>query len=184
MANGQCHCFPSPRSLLLSLNSRNSTSGIRCSFLPFLSSQFFHSCCRKTTGENDEMKGGHNSYKVLCFSRKFKITEAQPPPDVRDAFATFSGGGDYMTADQLLRFLVDQQGEEEVTLSQAEQIIEQVLQKRRSSDNNPSQPSDQGFTLDDFFHYLFMDSFNGPIKSKVRSLSLSHFEPFSICFFV
>ena len=70
------------------------------------------------------MKAGCSSYKVLCFNRKFKTTEAEPPPDVRNLFAAFSDGRDYMLADQFLRFLVDQQGDVECTQSEAEQILE------------------------------------------------------------
>lgn len=123
------------------------------------------------------MKAGCSSYKVLCFNRKFKTTEAEPPPDVRNLFAAFSDGRDYMLADQFLRFLVDQQGDVECTQSEAEQILEQVLQKRRSSDK-PSEDSAQVFSLDDFFHYLFMDDFNGPIKTQVHhdmNAPLSHY---------
>lgn len=123
------------------------------------------------------MKAGCSSYKVLCFNRKFKTTEAEPPPDVRNLFAAFSDGRDYMLADQFLRFLVDQQGDVECTQSEAEQILEQVLQKRRSSDK-PSEDSAQVFSLDDFFHYLFMDDFNGPIKTQVCLLSPSSIGPF------
>lgn len=130
------------------------------------------------------MKGGFSSYKVLGFSRKFKINEAGPPPDVRDLFAAFSGGGDDMSADQLLQFLVDQQGEVECTLAEAEQIVEQVLQKRRSSDMT-SGGSGQGLSLDDFFHYLFMDDFNGPIKTQVCLLfPLPLLVPFCFVYFL
>lgn len=116
------------------------------------------------------MKGGCNSYKVFGFSRKFKLSEAQPPQDVIDIFASFTDGGEYMSAEQMLHFLGDQQ-EMECTLPEAEQIIEQILQKRRGSDN-PSGDSSQGLSLDDFFHYLFMPEFNGPIKTQVSTLFL------------
>ncbi|XP_022990997.1 phosphoinositide phospholipase C 6 [Cucurbita maxima] len=122
------------------------------------------------------MKGGCNSYKVFGFSRKFKLSEAEPPQDVIDIFASFTDGGEYMSAEQMLHFLGDQQ-EMECTLSEAEQIIEQILQKRRGSDN-PSGDSSQGLSLDDFFHYLFMPEFNGPIKTQVHhdmNAPLSHY---------
>lgn len=92
-----------------------------------------------------------------------------------------------MSADQFLRFLVDQQGDVECAPSEAEQILQQVLQRRRSSDS-PSDHLVQGFTLDDFFHYLFMDDFNGPIKTQVSLLSPSSVTPFllslSLCFYL
>ena len=91
--------------------------------------------------------------------------EVGPPADVKQAFSNFSDGGDHLSADQLRRFLVEHQGEVDCTVSDAERIIEEFL--RRHHENTT-----HGLCLDDFFHFLFLDDLNGPIKSQVNSLSV------------
>lgn len=116
----------------------------------------------------------YNSYKMFkCFKRKFKITEAGPPADVRDAFSRFAGGSDHMSADQLRRFMEDHQGESGVTIPKAEVIIREVLRRRNDVAQDKTTTATvttatTGLKLDDFFHLLFLDDFNGPFKSEVR----------------
>ncbi|MFQ6629249.1 hypothetical protein Gotur_008088, partial [Gossypium turneri] len=68
--------------------------------------------------------------KCGCFTRKFKIIKAAPPPDVIAVFKKYTEGGPQMTAEQLHRFLVDAQGQGGTKVSDAEEILLQGLQKR------------------------------------------------------
>lgn len=108
--------------------------------------------------------GSYNYYRMFgCFNRKFKIRETEPPPEVREAFSRYAGRGTHMNADQLLRFLVEVQGEEGATVKDAEQIIQQVVNRRHHLIRRLNHPLE----LEDFFYFLFQDDLNGPIKSQV-----------------
>ncbi|KAL7184301.1 hypothetical protein ACSBR2_026453 [Camellia fascicularis] len=103
-------------------------------------------------------------YSMFGFSRKYKIREAEPPADVKKVFAKYSesvseNGSSQMSADQLLRFLIEFQKEEGYTISDAEQIVKR---------HRLTKPTGHGLCLEDFFHYLFFDDLNGPIKSQVH----------------
>ncbi|KAL4576149.1 hypothetical protein LXL04_012238 [Taraxacum kok-saghyz] len=108
------------------------------------------------------MKGSYDYYKVLGFNRKFKITELRPPPDVIDAFSLCTNRESQMSPDQFRRFLIEFQGEREVTIDDVKQKMEQALHRFRPGFTRCS------FTLDDFFKYLFLDDLNGPITSQVH----------------
>ncbi|KAJ7963984.1 Phosphoinositide phospholipase C [Quillaja saponaria] len=132
---------------------------------------------------------GTYNYKMFkCFNRKFKINEIGPPPDLKEAFSLFSGRRDNMSAYQLLRFLVEHQGEVDYKLSDTERIVEEVLQLKRQQDTRNTtttanataqiQPKGQTLSLDDFFHFLFIDHYNGPMESHVHhdmTAPLSHY---------
>lgn len=106
------------------------------------------------------------SYRVCCcFTRKFKVTEADPPPDVKEAFGKYSDGI-HMTADQLRRFIVECQSGDGVSISDVERIVEQVLHKRHPITSLINRKT---FTLEDFHHYLFNSDLNPPIISQVSS---------------
>ncbi|URE05944.1 phospholipase C [Musa troglodytarum] len=115
------------------------------------------------------------SYKYcMCFTRKFLWSAAQPPADVREAFAAYAGGAAQMGADQLQRFLAEAQGEAAATLADAERIVE-LLRRRH---HLPSVLARPGITLDDFFHFLFTGDLNPPVRSQVHQdmkLPLSHY---------
>ncbi|KAJ7959652.1 Phosphoinositide phospholipase C [Quillaja saponaria] len=132
----------------------------------------------------------HNYKMFKWFNRKFKINEMGPPPDVTEAFSLYAGGGDQMLPDQLLRFLVEQQGEVESSLSDSQRIIEEVLQLQKLQEEitdtatttanatTQTQPKGQTLSLDDFFQFLFLDLYNGPVKSQVHhdmTAPLSHY---------
>ncbi|XP_059457746.1 phosphoinositide phospholipase C 6-like [Corylus avellana] len=109
-------------------------------------------------------------YKMFGFSRKFKTGEVGPPADVKEAFSRFAGGGDHMSVDQLLRFLVEHQAEVGCTASDAGRFVERVLHERHDAK--------EGLSLANFFHFLFLDDLNGPIKSEVHhdmTAPLSHY---------
>ncbi|KAK9945375.1 hypothetical protein M0R45_010895 [Rubus argutus] len=112
------------------------------------------------------------SYRMcVCFTRKFKITEAEPPCDVTEYFAKYAEGGTHMSAEQLRGFLADVQCEGGASTSNAERIVEQVLQKRHH--HIAKLVTRRTLTLEDFHHYLFSADLNPPIQSKPLSLSLS-----------
>ncbi|GFP97643.1 phosphoinositide phospholipase c 6 [Phtheirospermum japonicum] len=108
------------------------------------------------------MGSNYNHYKMFkYFNRKFKISEKQPPPDVTAAFRRYAEGAeDHMTADQLLKFLVDYQGEVGRTAADAAAIMQNALHHRHHSDRR------HGLSLEDFFDFLFQDDLNGPINSQ------------------
>ncbi|XP_077245596.1 phosphoinositide phospholipase C 2-like isoform X2 [Tasmannia lanceolata] len=114
------------------------------------------------------------SYKIcMCFTRKFRWNEAQPPADVKQAFESFSGGADLMTSDQLLRFLVEWQGDAGAMISDADSVIQHIWLRRHFG--KFWKPL---LTLQDFHHYLFCTDLNPPIKSQVHqdmTAPLSHY---------
>ena len=103
----------------------------------------------------------------VCFTRKFRVTEADPPEDVKAAFRKYSEGGAQMTAEQLRRFLAEVQLEEGggggVSVSDAEKVVELVLKTR----HHLAKFTRNTLTLDDFHHYLFSADLNPPIKGQV-----------------
>lgn len=107
------------------------------------------------------------SYRVCCcFTRKFIITEADPPSDVKEAFNEYSDSGIHMNVNQLKRFIEERQGGNGgvVLSSDVERIVEQVLHKRHPITSLINRKS---FTLEDFHHYLFNSELNPPIGSQV-----------------
>ncbi|KAL3837749.1 hypothetical protein ACJIZ3_022340 [Penstemon smallii] len=77
-----------------------------------------------------------------------------------------------MTADQLLKFLVEYQREEGCTAADVATIMQQVCRNRHHSSTR------RGLTLEDFFYFLFQDDFNGPINLQVHhdmSAPLQHY---------
>lgn len=105
---------------------------------------------------------GSYNYRVFgWFQRKFKMSELQAPPDVRAAFLQYTDGAAHMTAEQLLKFLVEYQGEEGCTAADAEAIMAKVFQSRHHIGRRHGL-----MTLDDFFDFLFQD-LNSPINSQV-----------------
>ncbi|KAI7726597.1 hypothetical protein M8C21_025171, partial [Ambrosia artemisiifolia] len=118
------------------------------------------------------------SYRVCCcFTRRFKVTEADPPLDIKQAFNHYTNGAIHMTADQLLTFINEYQHGNggTVTKLDAERIVEQVLHKRHPI---TSLINRKLLTLEDFHHYLFNFELNPPIGSQVyqdMTLPLSHY---------
>ncbi|RWV93109.1 hypothetical protein BHE74_00002544 [Ensete ventricosum] len=107
------------------------------------------------------------SYRCcICFTRKFRWSEAKPAEDVREAFATYAEGGAHMTVDQLRRFLAEAQGEAGATVADAERVMERVRQLRRPS--HLAKLSKPPFlTLDDFHYYLFSEELNPSFQPQV-----------------
>lgn len=113
----------------------------------------------------------YNKYKrVLFFIKKYKVTELVPPEDLREIFSEFAGGGSYMSTEQLHRFLVEHQGEENFTLLDTEKIVDKVWQLRRTQQEtvHVDQHRERKIALDDIFQFLLLDDFNGPSKTEVK----------------
>ncbi|CAH9147476.1 unnamed protein product [Cuscuta epithymum] len=124
--------------------------------------------------------GSYNNYKMFgCFNRKFKISETEPPPDVKNVFSRYTENGPHMNADQMTRFLVQFQGEEGCTAADAAQLIQHIHNRRRhlSKHIHHSSPA-RSLDIDDFFDFLFQDDLNGPLKPQVwhdMSAPLQHY---------
>ncbi|KAI3682129.1 hypothetical protein L2E82_50161 [Cichorium intybus] len=118
------------------------------------------------------------NYSVCWFfTRKFKISDAEPPTDVKEAFKKYSGDGIQMTADQLRRFLKEYQCDDshDASISKAERIVEQTLHKRHHLAKLINR---KALSLEDFYHFLFSTDLNPPIKSQVHqdmTAPLSHY---------
>lgn len=113
----------------------------------------------------------YNKYKrVLFFIKKYKVTELVPPEDLKEIFYEFAGGGSYMSTEQLHRFLVEHQGEENFTLLDTEKIVDKILQLRRIHQENVhvDQSRERNIALDDIFRFLLLDDFNAPLKTEVK----------------
>ncbi|XP_057738383.1 phosphoinositide phospholipase C 6-like [Arachis stenosperma] len=111
------------------------------------------------------------TYKQFsCFNKTFTNTEPGPPSDVLHAFHSFSSAGaTSMSADNLLGFLTDHQREPQCTSDDSLRIIQSLKGDHKTDD---------GLTLDDFFHFLLRDDLNAPFKSEVHhdmNAPLSHY---------
>ncbi|WCJ29178.1 Phosphoinositide phospholipase C 4 [Euphorbia peplus] len=109
----------------------------------------------------------------MCFIRKFKILEADPPGDVREAFKKYVDGSSHMTADQLRRFLVDFQGHSNFSVSDCEKLIGLILSKT----HHIAKFTRHTLTVDDFHRYLFSVDLNPPLNEDVHDMTkpLSHY---------
>ncbi|KAH1066949.1 hypothetical protein J1N35_031936 [Gossypium stocksii] len=111
----------------------------------------------------------------ICFPKKFGVTEAGPPVDVKEVFMKYAiGGGSGMTVEQLRRFLVEVQGDVEASMEDAERIVEEVFKRRH---NNVKLP-ELALSLEDFQFYLFCVDLSPPLLNKVHqdmTAPLSHY---------
>ncbi|KAJ0551500.1 putative phosphoinositide phospholipase C [Helianthus annuus] len=107
----------------------------------------------------------YETYKVLGFKRKFKLTKLSPPQDVIDLFSLCTNKELQMSPDHFRRFLIEFQGDKDVTVDYAKRIMEQALHQLRPDFAMCC------FTVDDFFNFLFLDEFNGPINLEVGKIS-------------
>lgn len=99
-------------------------------------------------------------HKLLKFlTKEGEINQPEPPLDLKEAFSKFANGVNHMSKDQLLKFMVEYQGEKNCTLEDLEPVFEKVLQVG------------QGLSLNDFINLLLLDDFNGPLTDEVCALS-------------
>ncbi|KAG8644879.1 hypothetical protein MANES_10G012800v8 [Manihot esculenta] len=130
---------------------------------------------KKSPDTTKDELGSYNYRMFNFFNRKFKITEAEPPADVKEIFAKFSGGQRQMSVEQFRRFLVLHQDLMDCTLADAQRIVEDLIKKRHHETKYKNR---RGFTLEDFFHFLLFDDLNGPIIPQVHhdmTAPLSHY---------
>lgn len=129
-----------------------------------LTLQILCSCLYRVKLCKRERERMGSTYRVcVCFTRRFRVTEAEPPPDVKEVFKTYSEGGAQMTAEHLRRFLVEVQGEAGATIADAERLLEQILRKR----HHIAKFTRRTLSLDDFHQFLFSIDLNPPIASQV-----------------
>ncbi|KAK1283974.1 Phosphoinositide phospholipase C 2 [Acorus calamus] len=102
----------------------------------------------------------------FCFRRSFRQAKEEAPAAVRDLFERSSENG-AMGAEQLKRFLVEVQGEEEgaTTKVEAQAIIDSVLRDSKHQIRFPKKGRGS-LRLDGFFRYLFGEA-NPPISSSL-----------------
>lgn len=86
--------------------------------------------------------------------------------EVKEMFNKYTEGGTHMTVEQLRRFLAEVQGHVGTSMAEAQQIVEQILQRRY----HLSKFARRSLTLDDFQHYLFSTDYNSPILNQVRAI--------------
>ncbi|KAK1271579.1 Phosphoinositide phospholipase C 2 [Acorus gramineus] len=115
----------------------------------------------------------------FCFWMRFRQTKAETPEEVRELFEMYSENG-AMGAEQLKRFLVEVQGEEEgaTTREEAQSIMDSVLGDTRYP-NRLTKDGVRCFGLDSFFRYLFGEA-NPPISPSLgvhhdMTAPLSHY---------
>ncbi|KAH7549884.1 hypothetical protein JRO89_XS13G0099100 [Xanthoceras sorbifolium] len=117
---------------------------------------------------------GRFRFSGCFFPRNFRTAEVSPPAEMEEMFEKYAEGGTHMTAEQLLLFLSDVQGQVGVSLAEAEQIVEQVLQRW----HHIAKFTRKTLTFDDFHHYLFSPDLCPPIGNQVyqdMTAPLSHY---------
>ena len=83
-----------------------------------------------------------------------------------------------MKKDQLLRFMVEHQGENISTIEDLDKIVEKFLQLGSSCSSTKTSSTrivdvyrKQGLSLNDFIDFLLLGDFNGPLKDEVCTFS-------------
>lgn len=105
------------------------------------------------------MMSSKQTYRVcFCFSRRFKLTVAEAPAEIKSLFDSYSNENGIMTVDHLHKFLIEVQGQEKAGKEDAEAIIESLKEFKHL---NIFQR--KGLTLEAFFRYLFGD-INSPLS--------------------
>ena len=143
-------------------------------------------------GANEERKPGDpggsggeaeaaamGTYKCcIFFTRRFALTDATTPEDVRTLFSRFSGGAPYMGVDELRRYLAatgEPDGDGDGQIDAAERIVDRVLQGR----SRTPRFGKPGLTVDDFHNFLFSEELNPPIRQD--KVAIGHFLDVSCC---
>lgn len=115
------------------------------------------------------------SYGVCwCFQRRFKLSEAEAPAEIKDMFELYSENG-IMTAHHLQRFMMEVQGDEKATMEVAEALMETILKEHKHLHVFHR----KGLNLEVFFRYLLGD-INPPLPSPPKvhhdmTAPLSHY---------
>lgn len=119
-------------------------------------------------------------YRICgCLSRSFEKAELQPPEDVKEVFDKYAEGGSYMSPEQLQRFLVEVQGDDNATVADAERIVGDMMgMKPKRFNITKFASARKSLSLGDFFSYIFSVDLNPPINSQVHQdmrAPLSHY---------
>ncbi|XP_052185705.1 phosphoinositide phospholipase C 2-like [Diospyros lotus] len=105
------------------------------------------------------------TYRVCCcFPRRFNVTAAEAPAEVRALFDRYSENG-LMDAEHLRRFLIEVQKEDKATIEDAQAIIDGLHDIRHLNLRHR-----KALHLESFFKFLFGD--NNPPRSP--SLGVHH----------
>ncbi|EYU22355.1 hypothetical protein ABFS82_06G138600 [Erythranthe guttata] len=114
------------------------------------------------------------SYRVcFCFRRRFRMAAAEAPADIKAIFDEYSENG-VMSVDQMRRFLVEVQKEENSTLEDAQAVMDSLHELKHLNVFHK-----RGLNLEGFFKYLFGDV-NPPLNPKLgvhhdMNAPLSHY---------
>ena len=116
---------------------------------------------------------GSYAYKYcMCFTRKFRSPDAQPPPDVRAAHLSYFGpsSSDPQGAHGhgLRRFLSQVQAESPADVDRILAILAPISASHGIARLVNRSPAPAPPTLDDFFGFLFSPDLNPPITNQVR----------------
>ncbi|KAJ3682827.1 hypothetical protein LUZ60_013054 [Juncus effusus] len=113
-----------------------------------------------------------SSYKYcLCFKRKFRASESQPPEDVKTIFQQYSDGA-HMSVDQFRKVLAGPEAAGDP--DQADRIVDRI----RHQKSRLARIARPLLVLEDFQHFLFSDELNSALKSEIHhdmSAPLSHY---------
>ncbi|XP_047944379.1 phosphoinositide phospholipase C 2-like isoform X1 [Salvia hispanica] len=121
---------------------------------------------------------GKQTYRVcFCFQRRFRMAAAEAPNDVKAIFFKYTAANGFMTVEQLRRFMVEVQKEENATLEDAQAHIDGVSHLHELK--HLTLFHRRGLNLEGFFKYLFGDA-NPPLNPKLRvhhdmNAPLSHY---------
>ncbi|XP_010454072.1 PREDICTED: phosphoinositide phospholipase C 1-like [Camelina sativa] len=111
------------------------------------------------------------SFKVcLCCVRSFKVKSSEPPEEIKNLFHEYSKD-ERMSADELLRFVIQVQGEKHADISYVKDIFHLL---KHHGVFHP-----RGLHLEGFYRYLLSD-FNSPLPPTPKvwqdmNLPLSHY---------
>jgi len=117
--------------------------------------------------------------KMLNFlTKKDEFYKAEPPLDLKEAFAKFARGGHQMNKGQLLQFMVEHQRENISSEEDLDKIIEKFLlvgscssSSKTRSTRFPDVYKKQGLNLFDFIDFLLLHDFNAALNDKVCTFS-------------
>ncbi|XP_055960008.1 phosphoinositide phospholipase C 2-like isoform X2 [Mercurialis annua] len=91
------------------------------------------------------------SYSVcFCFRRKFKLAVAEPPEEIKSLFNQYSNNHGVMSVENLQRFLVEIQRQENATVDDAQAVFNYLNELKHLNIFHR-----KGLRLEAFFKYLF-----------------------------
>ncbi|CAD6258859.1 unnamed protein product [Miscanthus lutarioriparius] len=121
---------------------------------------------------------GSYKYKYcMCFTRKFRSPDAQPPPDVRAAYLSFNSD-----VHALRRFLSQAQAEHPADVDRIHALLTAASGGHGIARLVTRSPAPAMPTLDDFFAFLFSPELNPPMAHQVHqdmSAPISHYFVFT-----